>query len=108
MANRQGWIEQAREHWKEHLPAMCARLEEAGTLEKELRAAVEAMADEIDVLMSQGFTFLEAWEATREQYLFRAPEVSEFEDDEELPIAESWRLAAQVNRLASKINNEED
>ncbi len=71
------WIAQAREHWKEHRPAMTARLEAKGTLDKELQAAAEATAAEMRALVEQGATQYEAWEMVRENHLFLAPEDDE-------------------------------
>ena len=64
------WIAQAREHWKEHLPKMYARLEKSGQIEDALTKAAEATAAGIRALTMQGATWQEAWEQTRESYLF--------------------------------------
>lgn len=64
------WISQARDHWKEHLPKMYARLEKAGTLEQALTEAADATAAGMRVLVTQGATQQEAWEQVRERYLF--------------------------------------
>ena len=68
------WIAQAREHWKEHLPKMYARLKKAGTLEQELTKAADATAAQMQHLMARGFPHQDAWEMSREQYLFRPEE----------------------------------
>lgn len=73
------WIAQAREHWKEHLPKMYARLEKAGTLEHALTQAADATSEAMRVLTGQGATHQEAWEETRETYLFLP------EEPEQLP-----------------------
>ncbi|MNL31018.1 hypothetical protein D3C87_1527870 [compost metagenome] len=64
------WIAQARAHWKEHLPKMYDRLEKAGQLDLALTQAAEATSEGMRALMSQGATHQEAWEQTRETYLF--------------------------------------
>ncbi|WP_146163056.1 hypothetical protein [Variovorax sp. WS11] len=64
------WIAQAREHWKEHLPKMYARLEKTGKLEQALTEAAEATSNGIRALTTQGATWQEAWEQVRETYLF--------------------------------------
>ena len=68
------WIAQAREHWKEHLPKMYARLEKAGKLDKALTDAANETSKAIRALTTQGATWQEAWEQTRETYLFPAEE----------------------------------
>ena len=68
------WIAQAREHWKEHRPKMFARLTKGGTLDKALTEAAEATSQGMQALMAQGATWQEAWEQTRELYLFPAEE----------------------------------
>lgn len=74
------WISQARAHWKEHLPQMFARLEKSNQLEAALQDAATATSAGVRVLMAQGLTWDEAWEATREQYLF-PPEESPQSDE---------------------------
>lgn len=64
------WISQAREHWKEHRPTLFKELVGKGILNQQLAQAAEATAQEMQTLVGQGFSQLEAWEATRELYLF--------------------------------------
>ena len=64
------WIAQARAHWKEHLPAMYARLQHSGHLEQALQDAASSTSHAMATLMRQGATWEEAWEQTRELYLF--------------------------------------
>lgn len=64
------WIAQARAHWAEHLPKMSARLAKQGKLEQALTEAAEATAAAMRVLQTQGATWEQAWEQTRESYLF--------------------------------------
>lgn len=71
------WIAQAREHWKEHRPQLFARLTKAGTLEKSLTEAANATSQAMQSLQAQGATWQEAWEQTREQYLFPAEEAEQ-------------------------------
>lgn len=75
------WIAQARAHWKEHRPKMYARMLEQGRLELELTEAASATADAMQSLINQGLTWDEAWEQTRERFLFLPAEAS----DEPLP-----------------------
>ena len=86
------WIAQARQHWKEFQPAKFKRLQEAGTLDQELKLAAQATADEMATLRKQGATELEAWEMVREQHLF-PPE----EADSREPMEPSPGYAAQLD-----------
>ena len=70
----QQWIDQAREHWKEFQPKRYRQLKLKGTLGKDLYSAAEQTMLEMEQLQAQGMSHLEAWEATREKYLFPAPE----------------------------------
>lgn len=68
------WIRQAREHWKEFLPAKYNDLKQNNLLEQALMEAAEATAKEMDVYRAQGFNETEAWELTRNLFLFPEPE----------------------------------
>ena len=68
------WIAQARTHWAEHQPKKFKRLLKAGTLDKALSEAATATSESMRALTTQGATQEEAWEATRELYLFPAEE----------------------------------
>ena len=70
------WINQAREHWKEHLPRMYARLESKQKLEEALANAATATAAAMRALTLQGLDQQTAWEAVREDYLFRPAEAA--------------------------------
>ena len=95
MTQHANWIAQAREHWKEHLPAMYARLTQAGTLEQALTAAAEQTAKSIRALTEQGFYQHEAWEAVREQYLFPAEEPGQ---DEPMEPSDGYAAALDLNQ----------
>ena len=64
------WMAQARAHWMEHQPRKYRRLLKTGKLELALTEAATATAEAIRALTTQGATWQEAWEATRELYLF--------------------------------------
>ena len=66
----ENWIAQARDHWKEHLPEMFARLKQEGKMEQALTLAAFQTAQEMRNLTKQGIAHQEAWEQVREQYLF--------------------------------------
>ena len=99
--NHAHWIALAREHWKEHLPAMFARLEKAGTLEQSLQEAADATAAEMRQWVEMGATQTEAWEAVRQNHLLLAPEEDELA--EPLEDAEGYETAAAVNQGLSQI-----
>lgn len=82
------WIAQARAHWKEHRPQMYARLLEAGQLEEALQDAATSTSSAMQNLMHQGATWDEAWEQTRELYLFLPQEA---EADEKAPQTPGYR-----------------
>ena len=64
------WIAQARQHLQEHQPTLYRALRERGTLEAHLQTAVERTSEEIAELVAEGFDREQAWEMTREKYLF--------------------------------------
>ena len=70
------WMEQAETHWKEFQPKRYAALKAKGqqALVRALSQAARRTGNEIDSLMEAGMTHEEAWEMTREEYLFPAPE----------------------------------
>ena len=80
MAQLQNWVNQARQHWKEHLPSLYAQLQKSGKLEAALQQAAQQTAVEMDDLEQQGMTEHEAWEMTRQSYLFPPEEQSEQEE----------------------------
>ena len=99
------WIAQAREHWQEHRPRMFARLVKAGTLEQALTEAAEATAAAIRALTTQGATLDEAWEATREQYLF-PPE--EPEQTPKMPKSPGYRARLELMQGMANLGQPED
>lgn len=88
------WISQAREHWREHQPKRFKQLKAQGILNQKLREAADATAQEMQTLVGQGFSQLEAWEMTREQYLFPPEEAGA---SEEAPVSEGLRLQRELN-----------
>ena len=79
--NLNNWINQAREHWKEFQPTRYQELQKAGKLDAALTAAAEQTHQEMSQLESQGFQNHEAWEMTREKYLFPPPEQNQDETE---------------------------
>jgi hypothetical protein len=68
--NLQNWVSQARAHWKEFQPKRYAALEKSGKLEATLQEAAERTHQEMSAFEEQGFNNQEAWEMTRQRYLF--------------------------------------
>lgn len=89
------WIAQARAHWREFQPSKFRELMKSHQLEKALTEAAEATQREMDLLIAQGFKYQEAWEATREQYLF-PPEESEA--SEEAPDSPGFKAMQEFNQ----------
>ena len=68
--NLQNWISQARESWKENNPALFKELNRSGKLGTTLKEAAERTHLEMSELEANGYSNHEAWEMTREKYLF--------------------------------------
>lgn len=83
MAQLQNWVSQARSHWKEFQPTLYSQLEKSGKLNQALQQAAMKTAEEMDELEQQGMTEHEAWEMTRERYLFPPEEQSLMQDEDE-------------------------
>jgi hypothetical protein len=99
------WISQAREHWAEHRPKMFARLTQSGTLEKALTDAAEATSLGVQSLMAQGATWQEAWEQTRELYLFPAEEASQ---TPRMPKSQGYLAMVELNKAMASLGQPED
>ena len=72
--NLQNWIRDARAHWKEFLPNRYKEFEEAGVLDEALQEAANLTYREVASLENAGLSSQEAWERTRQEYLFLPPE----------------------------------
>lgn len=88
------WINQAREHWQAHQPKRFKALMDKGLLNQELAFAAEASSQSMQRLVGEGFNQLEAWEMTRELYLFPTEEP---EASEEAPVSEGLWLQRELN-----------
>ena len=86
MAQLQNWVSQAKAHWAEFQPTKFAELKKAGTLENALQDAALRTAEEMNDLEEAGLQEHEAWEMTREKYLF-PPEEQSLQDSETNPAA---------------------
>ena len=67
------WKAQARSHMRQFQPQKYKELKKAGVLERELDYAVEQTHREMSSLEAAGLTTSEAWERTRQEYLFPPP-----------------------------------
>lgn len=76
MVFHQNWIRQADAHWKEFQPTRYAALKESGQLKGALQQAADQTSLEMGQLTDSGYRHDEAWEMTREQYLFPPEEVT--------------------------------
>ena len=76
MAQLQNWISQAKAHWAEFQPTKYAELKKAGKLDAALQEAAQLTAEEMNQLEESGMQPHEAWEMTREQYLFPPAEAN--------------------------------
>ncbi len=88
------WISQARQHWSEHRPAMVAQMVSKGILEQQLTQAAEATAQQMQTLVGQGLSQLQAWEMTRELFLFPAEEPSA---SEQTPTSSGLKAQRELN-----------
>ena len=99
------WIAQANEHWQEHRPKMYARLKAGGTLSQALTEAAEATAQAMRALTTQGATQEEAWEQTRELYLFP---IEEPEQAPKTPKSQGYLARAEVMKGWASLGEPED
>lgn len=76
MAQLQNWVSQAKAHWKEYQPTLYGQLEKSGKLNAALQMAAQQTAEEMNELEQSGMTEHEAWEMTRERYLFPPEEAN--------------------------------
>jgi len=88
------WINQARAHWKDHQPKRFKELVSKGILNQHLVDAAVATSQEMQKLVTQGFSQLEAWEMTRELYLFPAEEPGA---SEEAPVSQGLMAQREIN-----------
>ena len=65
MAQHATWIAQARAHLEENRPQTFQRLTASGDLDEYLTKAAETTSKELQILLSQGLEFQQAWEQAR-------------------------------------------
>jgi hypothetical protein len=70
MDSLQHWMEQARVHWREFQPSLYRQATAAGTLDALLLDAAQLTEREMAQVEAAGVTRQNAWEMTREAYLF--------------------------------------
>ena len=104
--NLQNWISQASAHWKEFTPKRYRALKQAGRLPSALKEAAERTHLEMNDLTAQGYDEHQAWEMTREKYLF-PPQEKKMRDE---PVAsEGIRALQKARREIARIRvNSED
>lgn len=95
MVMLQNWVDEAREHWAEFQPTKFAEMKKAGTLEDALQDAAMRTAEEMGDLEDSGYQEHEAWEMTREKYLF-PPEEQSLKDQQD---AEPYSSGAALNEV---------
>lgn len=96
--NLQNWINQARESWNENNPTLFKELNRSGKLGTALKEAAERTHAEMTELEDAGHSNQEAWEMTREKYLFLPAEP---EKDE--VVSRGASLFNEANALQSQI-----
>lgn len=99
----QNWISQANDHWRQFTPKRYRALKTAGQLPMALRDAADRTNREMNDLQAQGFDEYQAWEMTREKYLF-PPE----EKPEEPVASEGKRALHEAMRNINRIRDESD
>ena len=99
--NLQNWISQARESWKENNPGLYKELNRSGKLGTALKEAAERTHAEMTELEDAGHSNQEAWEMTREKYLFLPAEPQKDE-----VASQGAELFNQANALQSEILRE--
>lgn len=100
--NLQNWISQARESWKENNPTLYKDLNRSGKLGTALKEAAERTHAEMTELEASGYSNQEAWELTREKYLFLPAEPQPDEVE-----SKGASLFNEANALQSQILSSE-
>ena len=78
--NLKVWQSQARASWKEHNPTLYKELNRSGKLGQALKEAAERTHAEMSDLEAAGHSNQDAWEMTREKYLFLPAEPTKDEE----------------------------
>lgn len=100
--NLNHWMQQARTHWAEHQPSRYRALKASGQLDKALAQAAKQTARELSALEAQGLSPHEAWEMTRERYLFPPPE----NPADEAPASPAAGLFGETQQILSGASRE--
>ncbi|MBJ9165095.1 hypothetical protein I5485_21885 [Citrobacter farmeri] len=95
--NLNNWKSEAKAHWKEFQPKRYKALVKMHRLGDELQQAAERTHQEMSELENQGFSTEDAWQMTREKYLFPPEEPSV----EEAMNNQGAKLMQEVNQLMS-------
>lgn len=65
-----GWEKATLDHWREFRPTMVADLRKSGKLDSAVKRAVKQTTREMDELLDAGMDWNQAWEMTREKYMY--------------------------------------
>lgn len=103
MSDLQDLIDQAKAYWEEHYPTKCTYLRSIGELDEALIEAAQKAEGDITDLVADGLSWDEAWEIASEEHLFSVED--EYEEPEELPISETYKLLAESMKLRNKLAN---
>lgn len=102
--NLQNWIIQARASWKAHNPTYYNELNRSGMLGITLKEAAERTHAEMMELEDSGYSNQEAWEMTRERYLFLQAELEPDEVESE-GVKLSQSILALQNKILQSLND---
>lgn len=92
------WAAQAIKHWKQYQPSRYERLKASGKLENEAHSAAVMTREAMQQHQSQGATPDEAWQATRELYLF--PPEEQTQPNEPMPESAAQSASLVMASLA--------
>ena len=101
------WARETVRHWKRYLPKMAAELEAVGKLELEAQLAVDKTKEEMELLTNRGMSWDQALEMTQGEYMYLPPEDDLPEEDEDLPVRESWEIMKEAVQSYNRIMNGE-
>ena len=102
------WTQQAIAHWKEFQPKRYQELKRSGKLQSEAEAAANLTMKAMQDIQDQGATYNEAWEQTRERYLFPLEEPNLEEEKEPTSWGVYEILTEENERLQKALEELED
>lgn len=82
---------QAVEHWKRNLPSLYHSLQESGELQSRAQKAADQTNDDLELLVSQGVPWHNAWDEVKNRYVFLPSEQEEAEREKyEATLRPDW------------------